>query len=98
MKQTQKNKNYAGHKGCNGKSLKSVESYDIVDDNNKSPGRAANLNRASAKSRYHETAHNGGDETYCRADARCYTESNCQRQCYNADYNAGYKIILKFSR
>ncbi len=78
----------AGHKCGDGKSVQAELGDDIVHYHNKRTRGAAYLDGASAEERHHESAYYGCDKSYCGAYARCDTESDSERQGYDAYHDA----------
>ena len=86
------NQEHARHQCGNGQSLKSVLLYNTVNDDDKCAGRSAYLHLRSAQQRYDETCYDSGDDTLLRGYARCDTECDGQRQCYDTYDDTGQQV------
>ena len=92
MEHAKHNKEDTCQKRCDGQTLETILLDDAVNNNNECACRTTDLNLGTSEDRYDQSGDDGGDNTFLRRHARGDTEGDGQRQCHDADNNAGEQI------
>ena len=96
LEEPHKDKYHASHKGSHGQTFHTETGDDAVDNHDECPRRASDLHGVSSESRHHETAQDGGHQSYGGTHAAGDGERDGKRKGHDADDDSRRQVGLQF--